>query len=174
MVAVRPPIEFLSQMYPDENESAAGLLHQGPSNNRREERRLLKKLAQIIVDNQQEYQDENASPEQLLTNDVEVEEEIAEPFYDYHQDDQDDDQVQEQQQIQEPYYQQTEEPYIAQDYEVTKQMYLLLDVSTALFLTIFKCTCCRCLLNLCQIFMKVIAQLLRFFNKNFIASYTNF
>ena len=148
MVAVRPPIEFLSQMYPDENESAAGAgLHQEKSNNRREERRLLKKLAQIIVD-QQQYQ-ENASPS---TNDVEVEEEIAEqePFYDYHQDDDNDDQVQEQQQIQDPYYQQTEEPYIAQDYEVTKHYYHAVDFPMHLLHI--------CLLNLCQIFIKVITQ----------------
>ena len=99
MVAVRPPKEFLSQMYhPDENN---------------EERRLLKKLAQIIVENGQ--YEENASE-----NDVEheLEEEAIYLDDDYPEDQ--GDQVQEQQQMQEPYYQQTEEPYT--DYQVNNRI----------------------------------------------------
>ena len=105
MVAVRPPKEFLSQMYhPDEN------------NERAEERRLLKKLAQIIVENGQ--YEENASE-----NDVEheLEEEAIYLDDDYPEDQ--GDQVQEQQQMQEPYYQQTEEPYT--DYQVNNRIKIM-------------------------------------------------
>ena len=101
MVAVRPPKEFLSQMYhPDENN----------------ERRLLKKLAQIIVENGQ--YEENASE-----NDVEheLEEEAIYLDDDYPEDQ--GDQVQEQQQMQEPYYQQTEEPYT--DYQVNNRIKIM-------------------------------------------------
>ena len=112
MVAVRPPKEFLSQMY-----------HPVENNERAEERRLLKKLAQIIVENGQ--YEENASENDM---EHELEEETIYLDDDDYPEDQGD-QVQEQQQMQEPYYQQTEKPYT--DYQVNniiKIMFAKLDM----------------------------------------------
>ena len=121
LVAVMPPKEFLSKMYPDEAESEiesgarpnAGsqnyLGAAGSLNNRknREERRLLKKVAQIILEEHQQRNLENAhqmGPEEVMPEELEVD-----PYLD---------QVQEQQQQRQPLYQQTEEPYLSDDYEV--------------------------------------------------------
>ena len=122
LVAVMPPKEFLSKMYPDEAESgisgpnAGNQNYLGTLNNRknREERRLLKKVAQIILEEAQQRNLEAAEQNQQQQNahqmgPEEVLEEEVDPYLD---------QVHEEQQQRQPLYSQTEEPYLSDDYEV--------------------------------------------------------
>ena len=122
LVAVMPPKEFLSKMYPDEAESGPNAENQnydGGNNRRnREERRLLKKVAQIILE---EHQQRNLEQEQQNAHQMGPEKDLEEvdPYLD---------QVQEQQQQRQPFYQQTEEPYLqSEDYEV-RTIFLLHDL----------------------------------------------